>query len=285
MIYKSKEGEEAFLRIYDEALQELRLTTQECEVNTRFGPTHVVMTGPEDAPPIFMLHGGNTVNAETLGWYLPLAEHYRIYAPDLIGHPGKSAQVRLSTKDLSYGEWAADVVNALELGPVPFLGTSYGGSITLYTAAVAPKLLSKAILVVSGSIASASSLSMALKILWPLMTYKMLGSRKRLAAVVKPIMAEPSETNLDVMAAVFKHLKMNDLLPPLSDEQLQRLQAPTLVFAAENDIFFPARKVLPRVKRVFANLVAVEELEKSQHYPTVAHRAFINQRIHAFLQT
>ncbi len=285
MIYKSKKGEELFSQLYDTTLNSLGIEYDQCFVDTRFGSTHVLILGPTEGKPLFMLHGGNSINGETLGWYLPLIKHYRIYAPDIIGHPGKSAQVRLSTKDLSYGQWASDVVKALHIAPVPFLGTSYGGSIILYTAVYKPEVIEKAILVVPGSIAMASKLSMAVKVVWPLLMYRVFGGDKRLLKFVRQIVSQPQEVTLKGIQYSFEHLKMTDLLPPLSKEQLQRFQAPTLLITAENDLFFPARKVIPRSQELIKNLVATELLEGSCHYPSLEYLEKINQQIHSFLQS
>ncbi|MGB0097898.1 MAG: alpha/beta fold hydrolase [Solirubrobacteraceae bacterium] len=48
--------------------------------------THVALAGPEDAPPILLVHGWPQ------NWWAwrqvipPLAEHFRVIAPDLRGH-------------------------------------------------------------------------------------------------------------------------------------------------------------------------------------------------------
>lgn len=284
MIYNSSKGEELFLQFYDSCLNELDIDYEEMTVDTRFGSTHLLVLGPPDGKPIFLLHGGNSINMETLVWYLPLAKKYRIYAPDLIGHPGKSAQVQLSIKDLSYGQWAVDVVEALELAPVVFLGTSYGGSITLYTGAYQPEVIEKAILVVPGSIAMASKLTMGVKVLWPLMMYKLFGGRKRLENFVRQMAKDPSEVTIKGIQYSFEHLKMNDLLPNLSKEQLKGLDAETLLFTAENDLFFPASKVLPRSKELIPNLVKTVVLKNSTHYPHIELFDDILQQIQDFLE-
>ena len=130
----------------------------------------------------------------------------------------------------------------------------------------------------------ASNLSMAGKVIWPYLSYRLFRGRKRLKRFLRQIMDEPSETNIDVMAAVFKHLKMNDLIPLLTDEQIACCDVPTLVFAAENDIFFPGRKVLERVHHVFPQVAGAELLANSRHYPSPEQKAFINRRVHEFLQ-
>lgn len=70
----------------------LNLSYESRMVNTCFGNTHVLVLGPQSAPPVVMLQGGNTTSPLTLGWIRPLIEKYRVYTPDTIGHTGKSTQ-------------------------------------------------------------------------------------------------------------------------------------------------------------------------------------------------
>ncbi len=61
-IYKSREGEAEIQALYDEALGELGLRYESLKVGTRAGDTHVIAVGPEDAPPVVFLPGGNFLN-------------------------------------------------------------------------------------------------------------------------------------------------------------------------------------------------------------------------------
>jgi pimeloyl-ACP methyl ester carboxylesterase len=282
-IYKSAEGRQRFLELYDEAQQRAGVPFDERTVDTRFGPTHLLITGPEEGPPVLVIQGGNSINFETLKLYLPLADHFRLYAPDTVGHPGKSAETRLSIKDLSYGQWAADVVEALGLGALPFLGTSYGGSITLCTAAYAPQLISQAVLVVSASIAQTSMFNMMSKIIWPLVAYQAFGGRDRLLRLIHQMTPEPGEDTITVCQAAFDHLKQTRLLPPFRPEQLEEFKAPTLVLAAERDVFSPCDQVIRRSRELIPNLVAVEVLAGSHHIPSAETQKAIISRIREFL--
>ena len=105
-IYKSPAGEARILYLYDRFQNDLGVVFDDRMVDTRFGATHVLVAGPEDGQPVVVTHGGNSITPQGLGGMLPLLkqEYYRLYAPDTIGHPGKSAQVRLSASDQSYGQ-------------------------------------------------------------------------------------------------------------------------------------------------------------------------------------
>jgi pimeloyl-ACP methyl ester carboxylesterase len=100
-IYRSPEGQAEILGLYHEALSRLGINHKSKTVSTRCGETHVLSLGPEDAPPEVFLHGGNFLNPTCLRWFLPIAQRHRIHAPDIVGQPGKSAQLRPSPKEPS----------------------------------------------------------------------------------------------------------------------------------------------------------------------------------------
>src|SRR3954449_4652510 len=65
--------------------EQLPVTPHEQE--SRFGWVVYYVAGPEDAPPLVLLHGHNAA-ASAYEWrkqFGRLAEHYRVFAPDLLG--------------------------------------------------------------------------------------------------------------------------------------------------------------------------------------------------------
>ncbi len=55
--FKTPEGEAAYLAAYDAAMKLWPVPYEEIEIPSRFGMTHVVTSGPKDAPPLVLLHG------------------------------------------------------------------------------------------------------------------------------------------------------------------------------------------------------------------------------------
>jgi hypothetical protein len=54
--FRTPEGEAAFLAAYDAAMRLWPIPHEEFEIPTRFGMTHVVASGPKDAPPLVLVH-------------------------------------------------------------------------------------------------------------------------------------------------------------------------------------------------------------------------------------
>lgn len=65
-IYKSTEGKAILLGLYDSVLDSLGIEYEERMVETRFGSTHILVSGPKNAPPVILLHGGNSFAPLTL---------------------------------------------------------------------------------------------------------------------------------------------------------------------------------------------------------------------------
>ena len=137
-IYKNPEGEAEILALYGEALAALGSEHGSHLVGTRYGKTHVLAVGDEDAPPVMFLPGGNFLNPTCLRWFSRLSERYRVYAPDLIGQPGKSAQIRPSPKGDGHALWVGDVLDGLGLQSVPLVGLSYGAGVAIRSWATSP---------------------------------------------------------------------------------------------------------------------------------------------------
>jgi len=285
-LYKSPEGEAKVLSLYDKAVAKLELEFDETIVDTRFGDTHIFITGPKGAPPLVILQGGNTVSPVTLSWFLPLTNEYRVYAPDTIGHPGKSSQNRVSPADDSFGKWVVDILEGLSIERAAFIGPSYGAGIILRTAAFAPERISKAVLFVPSGIATGSISRTIFEIFIPMLMYQLFPTDKRLLKAVSPMFSGAvDEFAVEVTGAVYLHYKLETKMPRLtSKEELKNYTAPTLVLAGEKDIFFPAEKIIPRAKEIIPNLIAAECLKGEGHFPAIKNLGYINERILRFLK-
>ena len=285
-IYRTPEGQATIHAIYDRQLAQLGIETESRMVSTRFGVTHVLVAGPQNGPPLVLLHGGNTTNPMTLGWVRPLMAKYRVYAPDTPGHPGKSAPVRLSPTDNSYGEWVADTLDGLGLPRAALLAVSYGAGILLRAAAVIPERISAAVVIIPSGLVSIPWRTMLFDLLIPLIFYQLAPSRERLIRILRPMfVGEPiAEDVLEITDAVFKHVQVETEMPRnVTKQELAHFTAPVLVLAAENDRLFPAPRVLACAPQIFQNLVAAEVIPGSPHFIPERHLPALNERIDRFL--
>ncbi|PTM59768.1 alpha/beta fold hydrolase [Desmospora activa] len=285
-IYKSPAGEVKMMELYNKQLAKLKIEYKTTQIDTRFGSTHVIITGPEHAPPVLLFQGGNTTNPYILEKFLPLAKHFRLYAPDTVGHPGKSAQNSLSPRDTSYGKWAVDIMDGLGLAQASVVGTSWGGGILLQLGACTPERITKAVLIVPAGIANSSMRRVIKDLAIPMFLYQLFPNRKRLLQAIQPLASDPDEDTIEMVQTVFHHVKVKAEMPGnVTKEELAAFTAPTMLFAAENDIIFPANRVIPQAKKVIPNLTVAEQLNGASHlfFQSYDQLQYVQKQISDFL--
>lgn len=282
-IYRSPAGEAELAALYDEALARLGPGCETRRVGTSFGETHVILAGPEDAPPLVVLPGGNFLNPLCLSWFLPLVDSFRLYAPDIVGQPGRSARTRPSARGDGHARWLGEVLDGLGLGPASFVGISYGAGLVLRLAGLAPGRVAGAVLVSPAGIAVGPIWPMLRETALPMLVYRARPNRERLLRAARPLLTDLEEPYVRQLGLVYRHVKLDRELPRAATrEELAGYGAPTMLFAAEDDLFFPAGKVIPRATEIIPNL-ETEALPGSRHVPSREAFAHINERTTAFL--
>ena len=283
-IYKNSEGEAEILALYGEALDALDYGLGSLTVGTLYGDTHVLTIGPEDAPPVLFLPGGNFLNPTCLRWFLRLAERHHVYAPDLVGQPGKSAQTRPSPKGDDHARWVESLLDGLGLHSVPVVGLSYGAGVAIRFMGYAPERVSRAALVSPAGVAAGRISSMLTRVALPMLLYRARPTPARLLRAARPILTDPEDRAVRQLGAIYRNVRLDAGLPRMATEvELSGFVKPAAVFASEEDIFFPATSVLPRARQIFPNLVHAECLEGCRHVPSALALRRVNESILAFL--
>ena len=271
------------MALYDEALLRLGPGCERRRIGTSFGESHVILAGPEDAPPLVVLPGGNFLNPLCLSWFLPLAKTFRLYAPDIVGQPGRSARTRPSARGDGHARWLLELLDGLGLGPASFVGISYGAGLVLRLAGLAPGRVSGAVLVSPAGLAAGPIWPMLREVALPMLLYRASPNRERLLCAARPILTDLEELYVRQLGLVYRHVRLDRELPRAATrEELAGYAAPTLLFAAEDDLFFPAERVIPRATEIIPNL-ETETLPGSRHVPSRGAFDHINERTSAFL--
>ncbi len=109
---------------------------------------HVERFGPEQAPPVLVLHGF-TGNIESMRCAIdPLAERFSVHGVDLLGHGQSSVPRDVALYRMSACiEQILGVMNALSLPRAHLLGYSMGGRVALSLCASTPARVISAVLV------------------------------------------------------------------------------------------------------------------------------------------
>jgi pimeloyl-ACP methyl ester carboxylesterase len=145
-LYKSDEGRRMVLELHDTVLSHWPLPLERIRMKTGAGETAVFAFGPSAGkagkPPLILLHGTLSNSSMWMGDAAVLVRGRWVYAVDIPGEPGMSAETRLDWQGEGSAIWLAEVRSALGLGEHQILGCSIGGWIGLTYAAGNPVGLS-----------------------------------------------------------------------------------------------------------------------------------------------
>jgi pimeloyl-ACP methyl ester carboxylesterase len=281
--YRSAAAEAAAHALYDEARASLPFPTAETTIDTSLGRTHVLIAGPEGAPDVVLLQGGNVVSPITLGWMAPLADRLRIWAPATLGQPGRSEGVR-PLREEAYGPWLRDVLDALAQPRPALVAVSQGVGPFLELAARAPERIGRAALVVPSGIVGTPLRGM-LRLTLGYLAFRLRPGDARSRATLRVLTGgrDPDPLLVRSTSLSFSGTALETSMPRLATrERLTGLSAPVVVLAGASDPLFPARLVLPRARAVFPNLVDAVELPGA-HLPSPADLRILSDRLMPFL--
>jgi pimeloyl-ACP methyl ester carboxylesterase len=232
---------------YDALLARWPVAHTTLNIASRYGSTFVIASGKESAPPLILLHGAGSNSAMWAGDFVEFSRHYRVYAVDLLGEPGRSAPVRPDWKSAAYAEWLGDVLDALKIERAILVGLSQGGWTALKFATSRPERVHKLVLLTPGGI-TPDRLSFALRAI----TLSFFGrwGIERINRMVFSPLPIPAEIN-DAITLIMSNFRPRiGVLPIFSDAELQRLTMPTLLLMGQDDTLRDAARIAERMRKL-----------------------------------
>ena len=264
-LYGTPDGYARVVEFYDRTMDRIGLPYEDRFIRTGSGLTHVISCGNPVGRPVVLWHGQNA-NASTWARWIPyLAPEYSIYAVDTVGGLGKSASSRLDRKSLAYGEWAARVLEGLELSRASMIGASNGGWIIIKLGVIAQDLVEKAILLSTAGLASLSY-RLVIKIV-----VRSLGRDPKLIAEKLVELISPPDQPADQFYVEFFELiltskfKGEQIAPRISDQELVRFTPPTYLLMGQYEKSFNPYKAIRRGVTLLPNLAAAEIVPGDGH--------------------
>lgn len=254
-------------------------------LETTFGKTRVLVTGPADAAPLVVLHGMMASAAHVLPELGALTETRRVYAVDVIGQSPQSEDRRLDLKDGSYARWAVEVLDGLALPSTALFGISWGGFVATRTALVAPERVKQLVLLVPAGIVKNGIWAGLRDAGWAFLTYKLFPNDARRDRFMRTLFTTLDPDWMAFVDEGFRSFKSDIRIPPTATEkELASIRCPTLVFAAEQDASFPGSALLARVTHCLPT-AEVELIEGARHCPafTAEFRGWLAARVERFL--
>src|SRR5215212_4701938 len=141
--FKSTEGEAEFMAAYEATLKLWPVAYEPMDIAGRYGRTHLVASGPKDAPSLVLLHMYFTSLTQWAANITNLSRDYRVYAIDIMGQPSKSIPNRAIKGREDFVAWLSEVLDALNIKSTYLVGASYGGWLSLNYAIGAQERVNK----------------------------------------------------------------------------------------------------------------------------------------------
>lgn len=249
-IYKSAAGAALLAQRYREALGSWPVPSEQRRVPTSQGETFVLVCGPEDGPPVLLLHGSS---ANALNWLVDApawAARFRLYAVDLIGEPGLSAPTRPPLDSEDHARWLDDVLDALGLTNVAVVAESLGGLLAVDYASRRRDRVSHLALLCPGGIGRQKRGSVLIALL--LLVFGQWGRRRSMAYLCGT--ADIPEIALLVQ----RHFRPRmERLPIFDEPTMRRLTMPVLVVVGSRDRMFDSAETRRRFARAVPHATVV----------------------------
>lgn len=265
-LYTSEASKKEILGLYDQKLSELNIDFRYETVDTSFGKTNIIVTGSDKNPPLIIVHGANGCAPISLETYPNLSAKFQVFAIDVIAQPNKSAETRPSMKDLSYGKWMTEIIDALGLTQVTLVGFSFGGLIILKTLLYNENAIKEVYLAAPAYIVNGNPLKALFKVFIPMKRYIKTQKTKFLETFLNELFSDRDEFALQFLSKVFVHFNMDfSPVPIIRAKEAKSIQTPITIIAAKKDIMFPGEKMLKRSSKIFTSLKESVLLQNSKH--------------------
>ena len=288
-MFTSPEGEKEVMCAYQAIMDKWTPPYKEFTITTSFGETHVIASGPENAPPVVLLHA---LLAGSVSWYRnveALSRSYQVYAIDVVGEGNKSRPVKPITSLDDFLHWFTEVIDGLGIDTLYLAGNSYGGFTGAYYAMKLPERIRKLVLI--GPAATIFPMRpFMLHMFIPKAMYmffpKLPGLKRTMhhsvAWMHKGLPRDPLWEPFFYSAMVYGGL-INQVFPRMySKEEFAQIKAKVLLILGEQEAIYNNLHSAVRSARELIPNVQVEMIPAAHHITAVANPEKVNRKLLEF---
>jgi len=282
-IFKNAEREAEYMAAYDEALKLWPIPFESTYVPTKFGETHVIISGQEKAKPVILMHGAA---ASATMWYAnagKLGAQYRTYAVDTIGDWGKNKLTSFPKDRKELADWLRELIEGLGIEKPHMVGLSFGGFLTMNFAYYYPELVDKIALLAPAAVFK------KLRVMFWIQAFSamLFPTKSRREGFKNWFTAEGNEienayTDQFTLAMGLGRSKLSVMPSVFSDEELKSITKPALLLIGDHEVIYDGPVVIKRAKQLMPNVQA-ELVKHCGHGVATEQPEFVNQRILDFL--
>ncbi|WP_328448763.1 MULTISPECIES: alpha/beta fold hydrolase [unclassified Amycolatopsis] len=272
-IYKSEVGARLLRERYLGVLEEWPVPHERVRVPTPEGATFVLVSGPAEAPPLVLLHGSGSNSGEWAPRMPALAGRFRVYAVDVVGEPGLSAETRPPIGSDRYAAWLDTVLDHFGVASAAFLTSSLGGWLGLDYATRRPGRVTALALRSPIGLGPMKKGFLVKAVLWALLGER--GRRKSVAGVLGDAKSPEVLEHQLLVSANYRY--RTGPFPAFDDATLARLTMPVYAVAGTDDVMVDSATTKRRLE-TFAPDAVADLVPGTGHYlPGDADLAFLTR--------
>ena len=287
-LFTSPEGKAAVMQAYQSILDRWPVPYQELTISTSVGETYVIVSGPEDAPPVVLLHA---FFATATSWYRnvdALSRSYRVYAVDIVGEGNRSSALKPIKSMDDFLQWFRELIDGLGIDTLYLVGNSYGGFTGAYYAMKLPERIRKLVLI--GPAATIHSMpAFYLHMFLPKMFYILIPKLPGLKRVMRwsvdwihnGLPRDPLWEPL-FYRTMLHALSINQVFPRVySRDEFAQIKAKVLLLLGDKEAIYKPQAAI-QAARVLIPGVEVELIPDAHHITALAQPDQVNQRLFEF---
>jgi pimeloyl-ACP methyl ester carboxylesterase len=237
-VFKSEESKRQILQRYDEILSVFPFKQR--YIDTGYGKTFFLEAGEENEQAVILLHGSCSNSAFWFFEISALSQGYHVYAFDIPGEAGNSAENRFDLSTNAYADWLKEVTDTLGIDRATVIGNSLGGWMALKFAVTYPGRIAKLALIAASGLSKQNPATMNdMKTGQTALGNEVLDGAQLPEAVL---------TFINMILSGF--LPLREELPVFSDVQLSALTMPVLFVAGEKDVMTDAVAAADRLRAI-----------------------------------
>jgi pimeloyl-ACP methyl ester carboxylesterase len=285
-VFLTESARERYMALYDDILRDWPVPFEEIDIPTTFGKTHVVASGPADAPPLVLLHAMMMSATEWRPNVASLSENFRVYCVDVIGQSNKSVPVRKTKTLRDYSDWLVEVFDGLHIAKASLIGNSHGGFLAVNQAIHTPERLHRIVLIAPSRIIPTASWAIAFKYVFP----TFLGTKG-----MKTRASEWLLNGISIPASESKWLELTNIAMTrgwqhspfgldFEEDDLRAITTPTLLLIGDGEVIYKSspEEALQEAKARIP-IVEGEIVPGSNHVAAMVQPDYVNARMLKFL--
>jgi len=282
-VFKTPEGEAKSMRAYEAVLAHWPVPYEEQDLLTKFGTTHLIVSGFAGGKPLILLHGQDSIATSWIYNIADLSQAFRVYAVDTIGDMGKSKPTCLPKCRGDYAEWVLEVLEQLNIHKADLIGLSYGGFLTANFALAHPERVNRIVLLAPGIPNFGPPTLQWANYGMPMM---LLPSRFTVRRFINGISikgySKDDPVHEQMIIGLTNMQYVSFMRPVFGDEEFGLMTVPTLLMIGDHEIMYEPHKAIDNAIRLIPKL-QTELIPDANHMLNSDQPEIVNDCILAFL--